>query len=104
MLASGKESDFYFDMKPSMLHPEGAALIAKAVLAEVRGSGATHVGGLEMGAVPITGALCQHSFQAGAPLKYSQHHGNTRRVEATGYSTGLRRTGRRDKCLHFGDK
>ena len=25
MLASGRESDFYFDMKPAMLDPEGAA-------------------------------------------------------------------------------
>ena len=25
-LASGKESNFYFDMKPSMLNPEGANL------------------------------------------------------------------------------
>jgi orotate phosphoribosyltransferase len=87
MLASGKESDFYFDMKPSMLHPEGAALIAKAVLAKVRGSGATHVGGLEMGAVPITGALCQHSFQAGEPLfgffvrKQPKGHGAKKLVE-----------------------
>jgi orotate phosphoribosyltransferase len=90
-LASGKESDFYFDMKPSMLHPEGAALIAKAVLAKVASSGATHVGGLEMGAVPITGALCQHSFQAGAPLygffvrKQPKGHGAKKLVE------GLRR-------------
>ena len=25
VLASGRESDFYFDMKPAMLDPEGAA-------------------------------------------------------------------------------
>jgi orotate phosphoribosyltransferase len=87
ILASGKESDFYFDMKPSMLHPEGAALIARAVLEEVRKSGATHVGGLEMGAVPITGALCQHSFEAGAPVqgffvrKQVKDHGAKKRVE-----------------------
>ena len=87
VLASGKESDFYFDMKPSMLHPEGAALIARAVLEEVSKSGATHVGGLEMGAVPITGALCQHSFEAGAPVqgffvrKQVKDHGAKKRVE-----------------------
>jgi len=87
LLASGKESDFYFDMKPSMLHPEGAALIARALLAEVKRSGAAFVGGLEMGAVPITGALCQHSFEAGAPLqgffvrKQTKGHGAQKRVE-----------------------
>lgn len=87
ILASGKESDFYFDMKPSMLHPEGAALIARAILAIVGKTGATHVGGLEMGAVPITGALCQHSFEAGAPLfgffvrKQPKGHGAKKLVE-----------------------
>lgn len=87
VLASGKESDFYFDMKPSMLHPEGAALIARAILAKVRATGAGYVGGLEMGAVPITGALCQHSFEAGAPVygffvrKQAKGHGAKKLVE-----------------------
>src|SRR5687768_12326242 len=67
-LASGKESDFYFDLKPSMLHPEGASLMAKALLREIRQAGADYVGGLEMGAVPITGAVCQHSHDSGAPV------------------------------------
>ncbi len=87
LLASGKESSFYFDMKPSMLHPEGAALIARAILARLGDTGATHVGGLEMGAVPITGALCQHSFEAGSPLfgffvrKQPKGHGAKKLVE-----------------------
>jgi orotate phosphoribosyltransferase len=87
ILASGKESNFYFDMKPSMLHPEGAALIARALLDEVRRTGAGFVGGLEMGAVPITGALCQHSFEAGAPIfgffvrKQPKGHGAKKLVE-----------------------
>ena len=38
-LASGKESDFYFDMKPSMLDPEGARLMAQQILAEVHREG-----------------------------------------------------------------
>ena len=32
-LASGRESNFYFNMKPTMLDPEGSALIAAEVLA-----------------------------------------------------------------------
>ena len=31
-LASGKTSTFYFNMKPTMLDPEGAALIAELML------------------------------------------------------------------------
>ena len=28
-LASGRKSDFYFNLKPTMLNPEGAALLAE---------------------------------------------------------------------------
>jgi orotate phosphoribosyltransferase len=67
-LASGKKSDFYFDMKPSMLHPEGAHLIAQKILAASLEAGAEYVGGLEMGAVPITGAVCQLSHEQKTPI------------------------------------
>jgi orotate phosphoribosyltransferase len=86
-LASGKESDFYFDLKPSMLHPEGASLMAKALLREIRQAGADYVGGLEMGAVPITGAVCQHSHDSGAPVpgffvrKQAKGHGVKKLIE-----------------------
>jgi orotate phosphoribosyltransferase len=68
-LASGRKSDFYFDMKPSMLHPEGAHLIAKKILAELIRVDAEYVGGLEMGAVPITGAVCQLSHEKDHPVR-----------------------------------
>jgi len=86
-LASGKESDFYFDLKPSMLHPEGASLMAKALLQHIRQAGADYVGGLEMGAVPITGAVCQHSYDSGAPVsgffvrKQAKGHGAKKLIE-----------------------
>lgn len=86
-LASGKESDFYFDLKPSMLHPEGASLMAQAILDEIARVGADYVGGLEMGAVPITGAVCQHSHQVGAAVsgffvrKQVKGHGAKKLVE-----------------------
>ena len=37
VLASGRESDFYFDMKPAMLDPDGAALLAELILQELEG-------------------------------------------------------------------
>ena len=86
-LASGRESDFYFDLKPSMLHPEGASLIAEQILAEIESARAEYVGGLEMGAVPITGAVCQHSHQQGSPVsgffvrKQAKAHGARKAVE-----------------------
>ena len=52
-LASGRTSDFYFNMKPTMLDPEGAYLIGKLVSEAISPREADMVGGLEMGAVPI---------------------------------------------------
>ena len=92
VLASGRESDFYFDMKPSMLDPEGAGLIAALLFEELKDSGADYVGGLEMGAVPITGGVCQLSFERGKPFrgffvrKQAKGHGARKLVE------GLTRT------------
>ena len=86
-LASGKESDFYFDMKPTMLDPEGASLIAHHLFAAIADAGADYVGGLEMGAVPITGGVCQLSFEMGRPIrgffvrKQAKGHGAKKLVE-----------------------
>ena len=86
-LSSGKSSNFYFDMKPSMLSPEGAHLIAERIHREASAAGAEFVGGLEMGAVPITGALCQHSYGTDYPLhgffvrKKAKDHGAKKLIE-----------------------
>lgn len=87
ILASGKESHFYVDLKPSMLHPEGAHLMATALLDAIKPYGADYVGGLEMGAVPITGAICQRSHETGAPVsgffvrKQPKVHGAKKLIE-----------------------
>ncbi len=92
VLASGRESDFYFDMKPTMLDPEGAGLIAREFFEALKGSDTQYVGGLEMGAVPITGGVCQISFELGQPFrgffvrKQAKGHGAKKLVE------GLTRT------------
>ena len=67
-LASGQKSNFYFNLKPTMLDPEGAALLAELTLAALKGERIDYVGGLEMGAVPIAGALAQLSFLKGQPI------------------------------------
>jgi orotate phosphoribosyltransferase len=63
-LTSGKTSTFYINLKPTMMDPEGAALLAKLVLAEARAVGAELVGGLEMGAVPIVSAVAAESYRS----------------------------------------
>src|SRR3982074_3217358 len=64
-LASGRVSDFYFNLKPAMLDAEGAALLAQLTLDALAGERNDYVGGLEMGAVPIAGAVAQLSFMTG---------------------------------------
>jgi orotate phosphoribosyltransferase len=67
-LVSGRKSNFYFNMKPTMLDPEGAALIAQLTLDALADERIDYVGGLEMGAVPIAGAIAAFSALAGRPL------------------------------------
>jgi len=52
-LASGAESEFYFNLKPTMMNPKGAYLCARALLHQIRSEKVDYVGGLEMGAVPV---------------------------------------------------
>lgn len=52
-LASGRSSKFYFDMKQTMLHPEGADLIASLLLDHMDRVSCRYIGGLAVGAVPI---------------------------------------------------
>jgi len=53
-LASGKKSRWFFDMKPVMMHPEAGRLIGKMINQRCDEIGADFVGGLELGAVPLT--------------------------------------------------
>src|SRR5215831_6242904 len=55
-LASGRESDFYFDLRPTALHPAGASCIGEMVIDALQGLPVDYIGGLEMGAVPIATA------------------------------------------------
>src|SRR5262245_56709419 len=61
-LASGRESDYYFDMKPAMLDPDGAGLMAELILQEIQDVSADAVGGLEMGAVPLIAPVAMRSI------------------------------------------
>src|SRR6187401_105992 len=68
-LASGRKSDFYFNLKPTMLDAEGAALLAELTLDALQDQHIDYVGGLEMGAVPLAGAIAQLSFMRGKPIQ-----------------------------------
>jgi len=68
-LASGRESDFYFDLKPTMLHPSGAAWLAMLILDALEGEQVDAIGGLEMGAVPLAATAAAFSHVRGRPLQ-----------------------------------
>lgn len=86
-LASGRVSDFYFNLKPTMMHPEGASLIGALVCAALVKDEIDMVGGLEMGAVPLAAAVAQASSGTPRPLagffirKAVKEHGTQSRVE-----------------------
>lgn len=68
-LASGRTSNIFFDLKPTMLHPEGINLLADMVLAKVAETNASYLGGLAMGAVPVVIATVLKSYNTPRPLK-----------------------------------
>jgi orotate phosphoribosyltransferase len=63
LLASGEWSDYYFDMKPTTLDPEGASLVGDLMLNKLRGLQFDFVGGIEIGAIPVVVAVCVKSHQ-----------------------------------------
>lgn len=69
VLASGAKSTYLFDIKMTMLDPEGANLAADIILEKLAGDDFNAVGGLELGACPIVSALCIKSFLANRKFK-----------------------------------
>ena len=53
-LASGRNSRWFFDTKPVMMHPEASHLLGELFNLRMDDLGADFVGGLELGAVPLT--------------------------------------------------
>jgi orotate phosphoribosyltransferase len=98
-LASGRKSDFYFNLKPTMLDPEGAALLAEVTYEALRDDELDYIGGLEMGAVPLAGAIAQLSWLKGHPIaaffvrKKPKEHGARLAIE--GLAKGDRLEGKR---------
>src|SRR6201996_6349945 len=86
VLASGRSSNFFFDMKKTMFDPEGAALLADLLFDAIRAEDIQCVGGLETGAIPIVAALCARSWPE-KPLKgffvrkENKGHGTDQRVD-----------------------
>lgn len=92
-LASGRESDFYVDMRRATLHHEAAPLIGHVMLDLLEESGFAPgedyvaVGGLTMGADPVAAAMLHAAASRGLDLdafvvrKAAKDHGMKRRIE-----------------------
>lgn len=86
-LASGKESTFYINSKKVLFHSESLALIADAFWERMRDLQVQAVGGLEVGAIPITSAIVYRAHQDGHALegffvrKQAKDHGSKERIE-----------------------
>ena len=70
-LASGREASFYIDAKQVVLDAHGAMLVGRAILERLRAAGPlpSAVGGMSIGADPITAAVVTMAGVAGLPLK-----------------------------------
>lgn len=90
VLSSGKESDFYIDVKQTALHPEGAYLIGKLILKLLeKGERVEAVGGMTMGADPlsVSVSVLSHVEKKGLPAffirKEPKKHGTGLWIEGT---------------------
>ncbi|MDB5678659.1 orotate phosphoribosyltransferase [Sphingomonas bacterium] len=101
LLVSGKRSRIYFNMKATMMTPEGAAQCARGLLSVLDGLQADYVAGLEMGAVPLLGGIAAASWDAGRPIgavfvrKAAKAHGTSLMVEGLDDTGGETLAGKR---------
>jgi orotate phosphoribosyltransferase len=96
ILASGRESDFYIDVRKISLMSEGAYLIANGIWEQLKGMEFDAVGGPTLGADPILSALGYHVHVQGEALnlfivrKEAKEHGTKRVYEGPELKQGAR--------------
>ncbi len=89
ILSSGKEADYYIDLRRITLHHEAAPLVGAVMLEMLDEAGIefTNAGGLTMGADPVGTALMHAAGQAGRAIdafvvrKAQKSYGMGRQVE-----------------------
>jgi orotate phosphoribosyltransferase len=86
-LSSGREADYYIDLRRVTLHAEGAPLVGRVMLDLVADWSFDAIGGLTMGADPVALAVL-HAAQASdrridafVVRKQAKAHGMQRRIE-----------------------
>lgn len=95
ILASGKKSNYYIDMREVTLHPEGAYLIGKVLYERIKdlresGEDIKSVGGITLGGDPIVTAVAVVSYLEGDNIfpfiirKEPKSHGTGQWIEGRG--------------------
>lgn len=87
VLSSGRESTYLFQLRQTMLHPEGSSLLGDVIVDYMRAQKLSSIGGLAMGAVPLVTAVAVASFSKGYPVhaffvrKEAKGHGAKERID-----------------------
>jgi orotate phosphoribosyltransferase len=87
VLSSGKEADYYVDLRRITLDGSSAPLVGEVMLDLVADLEFDAVGGLTLGADPVATAMLHASYHRGRPLdafvvrKEGKAHGLQRRIE-----------------------
>jgi orotate phosphoribosyltransferase len=87
VLSSGRKSNFLFQLRQTVMLPEGAALLGDIIVEHMRRHEMHGVGGLELGAVPLVAAVSVASHHRNYPLeaffvrKKAKEHGARERID-----------------------
>ena len=84
VLSSGREADYYVDLRRVTLHHEAAPLVGRVMLELTADLGLEAVGGLTLGADPVATAMLHASggkLDAFVVRKSEKQHGLQRRIE-----------------------
>ena len=82
VLSSGKKSNLYIDCRKITLHPQGAKLIAKIIIDKIKELKVDAIGGLTLGADPITSSVVALSEIPGFIVrKKEKEHGTKQKIE-----------------------
>ena len=110
VLSSGKQSDFYLDLRQTLMLPLGQKLAGELMLAKLMaGPWVDAIGGMAVGAVPLVAAILSAAahHDPGTRLlgffvrKEAKAHGRGRRIEG-GFAAGQRVALGGDTCTTGG--
>jgi len=110
ILSSGKQSDFYLDLRQTLMLPLGQKLAGELMLAKLMaGPWVDAVGGMAVGAVPLVAAILSAAahHDPGSPLlgffvrKEAKAHGKGRQIEG-GFAPSQRVALVEDTCTTGG--